>query len=180
MHLIILYGPPASGKLTIAKSVAKKTGFPLLHNHLVADFGNALFSYGTDEYVQLATKLRTMAVDAAIQGNLPGLIMTFAFGLETLGGKNDESVLRDIARRVQKHGGTVHFVHLVASESALIQRVGNADRKIFRKLTKTSILKTILHTFDVQRPISFAESLTLDTSQLSVTASVNKILARIS
>jgi replication-associated recombination protein RarA len=37
MKLILLYGPPAVGKLTIAKEIARLTGFKLFHAHLTSD-----------------------------------------------------------------------------------------------------------------------------------------------
>ncbi len=37
MKVIFLYGPPAVGKLTIAKVIAEKTGYKLLHNHLIVN-----------------------------------------------------------------------------------------------------------------------------------------------
>lgn len=176
MHLIILYGPPASGKLTIARELSKKTGFPLLHNHLIADFGNALFAFGTDEYVEFATTLRTMAIDAALKANTPGLIMTFAFGLETKGGKRDEAILKTISQRVKRHGGKTTFVHLTCDESVLFQRVTSESRKQFHKLSNPSILKKLLHMYNLERPISFAESLTIDTTKGSAKSCAEKII----
>jgi adenylate kinase family enzyme len=37
MKLIFIYGPPASGKLTIAEILSERTGIPLFHNHLSRD-----------------------------------------------------------------------------------------------------------------------------------------------
>jgi adenylate kinase family enzyme len=54
MNIVVLYGPPASGKLTVAKKLAALTGFTLLHNHLIADLASSLFPYGTREYSNLA------------------------------------------------------------------------------------------------------------------------------
>ena len=43
MKLILLYGPPAVGKLTIAKEIARLTGFKLFHAHLTSDLVEAIF-----------------------------------------------------------------------------------------------------------------------------------------
>lgn len=37
MKLLFIYGPPASGKLTVAREPAALTGYRLFHNHLVVD-----------------------------------------------------------------------------------------------------------------------------------------------
>ncbi len=176
MRLLVLYGPPASGKLTVAKSVAKASGYPLFHNHLVADFASALFAYGTDGYAAFSEKLRTMAVDAAIKASHPGLIMTFAYGVETAGGKRDDAVLKSIANRVTRAGGTVLFVRLTCDDADLLKRVGRSDRKEFHKLTKPAILKRILRDYRVKDAVSFAESLVIDTGRLSPAAAAKCIL----
>jgi hypothetical protein len=35
--LVYIYGPPASGKLTIAGRLSELTGIPLFHNHLTVN-----------------------------------------------------------------------------------------------------------------------------------------------
>jgi len=37
MKLVFIYGPPASGKLTVARELATLTGYRLFHNHLIVD-----------------------------------------------------------------------------------------------------------------------------------------------
>ena len=37
MKLVILYGPPGVGKLTVGRELAARTGFKLFHNHLTVD-----------------------------------------------------------------------------------------------------------------------------------------------
>ena len=50
MKLILLYGPPAVGKLTIAKELARLTGFKLFHAHLTSDVVEAIFPRGTPRF----------------------------------------------------------------------------------------------------------------------------------
>ena len=45
MKLIVLYGPPAAGKYTIAKAVAEKTGYKLFHNYLTVDLLKSVIRY---------------------------------------------------------------------------------------------------------------------------------------
>lgn len=44
MKFIMLYGPPASGKLTIAKELQSLSGYNLFHNHLLVDLLDAVDS----------------------------------------------------------------------------------------------------------------------------------------
>ena len=53
MILVFLYGPVASGKLTIARELAARTGFALFHNHLVVDAVMAVFPFGSESFVRL-------------------------------------------------------------------------------------------------------------------------------
>lgn len=180
MRLIVLYGPPASGKLTVAKALANINKYPLLHNHLVADFANTLFDFGTDEYVKLASELRSRAVDAALKAKLPGLIMTFAYGLETKEGEKDDIVLKTIAARVKRCGGTVHFVRLTCDLTELVKRVDRKDRKEFHKLTKPSVLKHILTKLPkTKEAIPFTDSLLIDTQQLTPLEAAKRIMRSI-
>lgn len=180
MKLIIIYGPPASGKLTIAKALAQATDAPLFHNHLVADFAHSFFQFGTKEFIRLAKKLRMLGVATALDAKIPKLIMTFAYGLETGSGAGDDAVLKTIMQKVSTRGGSVLFVQLVCKEGTLLKRVGRADRKKFHKLTSRSVLKNIL--LDVkktQEAIAFVQSITIDTDQLSPEQAVQKILSNI-
>lgn len=56
MKLIVLYGPPAAGKYTIAKAVAEKTGYKLFHNHLTVDLLKSVFEFGTPDFFGLVKK----------------------------------------------------------------------------------------------------------------------------
>src|SRR5207249_6103945 len=50
MRLVFIYGPPASGKLTVATELAKLTGFKLFHNHVSIQFVQSIFEFGTKTF----------------------------------------------------------------------------------------------------------------------------------
>lgn len=77
MRLIFLHGPVASGKLTIAKELAARTGLPLFHNHLVVDTLLSVFAFGSAAFVQLREAMWSQVFDAAMAEHR-SLIFTFA------------------------------------------------------------------------------------------------------
>ncbi|MBP9762561.1 AAA family ATPase [Patescibacteria group bacterium] len=176
MNLVILYGPPASGKLTVAQALVKKTGYALLHNHLIADFASALFPYGTEAYANFSEELRVRAIKKAIEQKLPGLIMTFAYGLETKDGLRDNIVLKELSRIVGKADGKTTFVRLYADHSTLIERIGLPSRHQHKKLTNKKILVRLLKNYRLEDVVPFAESLSLQTDQRSALQSTKEII----
>jgi hypothetical protein len=69
MKLILLYGPPAVGKLTIAKEIARLTGFKVFHAHLTVDLVASIFPRGTPAYLKLVWDIRfAVFAEAARRG----------------------------------------------------------------------------------------------------------------
>jgi cytidylate kinase len=77
VRLVFLHGPVASGKLTIGRLLAERTGYALFHNHLIVDAVGAVFPFGSEAFVRLRERfwLETMAEAAAARRSL---IFTFA------------------------------------------------------------------------------------------------------
>jgi shikimate kinase len=42
MPIVFIYGPPAAGKLTVAKELSAVTGYKLFDNHVTIDWGEAV------------------------------------------------------------------------------------------------------------------------------------------
>src|SRR5438128_11279342 len=80
MKLILLYGPPAVGKLTIAKEIARLTGFKLFHVHLTADLVEPIFPRGTPSFPKLVWDIRYAVFAEAARANIDGLIFTMVYG----------------------------------------------------------------------------------------------------
>lgn len=163
MNLVIFYGPPASGKLTVARALAEKVYYPILHNHLTADLASSLFPFGTREYSDLVWKIRFTCLRAAFVSKIPGLIITMTYGVETFEGKEDDAMVRQILKEAGKFRVEVLFVRLACSEEELARRVKSRSRLKFRKLSGVKDLTKILHDYPVQKAIPFVKSLVINT-----------------
>jgi hypothetical protein len=79
MKLMLLYGPPAVGKLTIAKEIARLTGFKVFHNHLTVNVVAAIFPRGTPAYRRLLWDIRYVVFAEAARANIEGLLFTVLY-----------------------------------------------------------------------------------------------------
>lgn len=128
MKLVFLHGAPAVGKLTVARELARLTGFRLFHNHLTVDLVSSLFFFGSEPFVLLREQIWLAAFAEAARNNV-SLIFTF----------NPERTVRerfvqDTLDVVSSAGGEVVFVELTCTEEELERRIEDASRKEFGKL----------------------------------------------
>src|SRR5580658_6923625 len=111
MKLLILYGRPAVGKLTVARAVATLTGARLFHNHLTVNLALSVYDFGTPGFIELREQIWKAVFSRALADRLPLLIFTF----------NPENTVPqqfvdNLFAAVRSGGGEVIPVELVASE----------------------------------------------------------------
>ncbi len=134
MKVIFIYGPPAVGKLTVAKALADLTGFKLLHNHLTVDVVTAIFEHGSEPYYRLVRKMRFMMIEEAAQASIDGMIMTYVYGTAR------RAVVEQYEDVVKDNGGEMCWVRLYCDEATLIERVANEDRSQYGKISSAEKL----------------------------------------
>lgn len=156
MKLIFIWGPAASGKLTIARALAKLTGLPVFHNHLVVDALLERLSFGDPEFVRLRESMWMAGFETASTGDR-SMIFTFA---------PEPTVQPGFPERVQalvgEHGGQVKFVRLVLSADEQERRIGNDSRKEFRKLVSLDLLRELRSSFQACEAEMPAADLVID------------------
>lgn len=124
--LIVITGPPASGKAAIGTALAELTGFSLFHNHMTGEPVAALFGWGTKSYSQVATELRLFLFARALELQTPkGIIFTFVWAFNLA---SDNQFVADIVTLFQSKGRQVRFVELLASRETRIAREGTPLR----------------------------------------------------
>ena len=130
MRIIVLYGLPGVGKLTVARGLARLRGYRVFHNHLVFDAVEALFPFGSPSFVELRDRLWLELLERAIRENGGDVIFTIARD-QTL----DAGFLPRFAVALSKAGADVFCIELTCRLPDHEHRVVSADRSNFGKVT---------------------------------------------
>ena len=162
MKLIIIYGPPAVGKLTVAKALAKATGFKLLHNHLVSDLVLAIFDRNTSTAINLNAYIKILIFKAAAKRKQNGIITTFLYDSHK---KNQiERWCESCFKIMHKYKAEVFLVRLSCDIETLKLRVVDPSRITTKKITSAEKLLQVIKDEDSFGEISknIAESLHIE------------------
>ena len=101
MTLVVLYGAPGAGKLTVARALGTLTGFKVFHNHLSLDLVKAVFDFPTPPFLALMERIRLATFEAAAREGVPGLIFTFVYAAP-----EDDAFVKRMIDAVEGAGGT--------------------------------------------------------------------------
>ncbi len=162
MKLIFIYGPPAAGKLTIAKEIEKITGYKLLHNHMVRDIVDAIIDKNSPLFSPVKNKMYLHLLTLAARVKTPGIIFTFYYNHP-----RSEKFVKQLVRNVEIHGGKVYFVRIFCEEGELFRRVSNNSRKKFKKITTQKYLKSIYDRDNFYFRIPYVRNLEIDNTKVS-------------
>ena len=168
MKVIFLYGPPASGKLTIAKKLAEKTGISLFHNHLTFDLAEVLHEPFTQPFCDYCADLRLDVFGDAKLAH-QDLIFTFFYIPP-----DDDHFVNKIIHIAGEDN--VKFVKIEASSDTLLDRVENKDRAKYSKINGKSVLTRYLKENNWSESIEKTNSLIINTDNLTPDDAVQKII----
>lgn len=177
-RLVYLYGPPAVGKLTVAKQLQERTGIRLFHNHLTVDALVSVFDFGSPPFSELLHRVRLDVFATAARTGVDVLFTNNSAWAVDDGRAKFAAFAGTVRRTVEDSGGVVHFVRLVAPLNVLLERVANESRRAHGKLLDPARLEQILEVHD-DRSLH-DDDLVIDTSAddpIAAAAQIAKILA---
>lgn len=123
--LLILFGPPAVGKMTVGKELSALTGMKLFHNHMTIELVLPFFEFGSPPYWRLVKTFRQMIMEEVAQSDLPGLIFTYVWALDQ---ESDHQFLQRVVDIFRQHGAAIYFVELQATLEERLARNKTAFR----------------------------------------------------
>jgi predicted kinase len=165
LMLVYLYGPPASGKLTIAGRLAELSGYRLFHNHLTVNAVRSVFDFGTEPFNHLVRKLRLDVFEAAAKAGID-VIFTNNSAWGGPDGRAQFAAFADSARRLTEAGGSsAFFVRITAPLAVLEERVADESRRAHGKLLDAERLRDMVA--DLDDSCLYPGDLTIDTSQVT-------------
>lgn len=180
--VIILYGPIAVGKLTVANILAKKLGYVVAHNHALNDAVTDIFPRESKEYGKVIQKMRTTFFREIMQTGTD-FIVTHCYAHDYVSpatGLLDPVYVQKQKQRLTRYGARVCVVHLRADPDILIQRVQGESRKQWKKLTDIKKMKQAMREKDWQTSAPVQGQLIIDTTDLKPEKTAEMIIKHFS
>lgn len=119
MTLVIIFGPPAVGKMTVGLELERLTGFRLFHNHMTIDPVIRLFPFDSAPFRRLVTEFRRRIFEEYAATDASGLIFTFVWAI---GDPQDAAFVERTIKTFTDCGGRVYFVELEATQAERLRR----------------------------------------------------------
>ena len=138
MHFVVIFGPPAVGKMTVGYELAQLTGFKLFHNHMTIDLVLNFFPFGHPQFGKLVGEFRHRIFEAVAASDLPGLIFTYVWALND---PADKAGIDAYTALFRQQGGRVYFVELEAEQAERLKR-NSTEFRLAHKPSKRNVARS--------------------------------------
>jgi hypothetical protein len=135
MRLIIIFGPPAVGKMAVGRELAAATGLRLFHNHMALEPVLQLFPFDSPPFRRIVRSIRDQVFREVADSDLPGLIYTCMWDLDDA---EDRRYLDGVCALFEAKGATVHFVELYATLEERLRR-NRTEQRLSEKPSKRDV-----------------------------------------
>ena len=132
--LLVIFGPPAVGKMTVGRAVAAASDFRLFHNHLTIEPLLEVFDYGTPPFTRLLGEFRRRTIEEAAAAGTD-LVLTFVWGLQL---EDDAREVADYIRPYVERGAGVAFAELHAALDTRLER-NRTEHRLAEKRSKRDL-----------------------------------------
>ena len=117
-NLIVICGPQAVGKMTVAESLRDKIKYNMMINHDSIEVSDKIFGFATLAQREFNAVFREKAFALAVKHNVD-MIFTYVCAFEM---QEERDYLTGLANLFEENGGTFYFVELSADLETRIER----------------------------------------------------------
>ncbi len=117
-NLIVVSGPQAVGKMTVAEKLKEKLGYSLMINHDSIEVSIKIFENGSTAQRELNKIIRENVFDLAVKNNV-NMIFTFVTAYNM---QEDIDYLNGLKDKFESNGGNFYFVELFADVKTRLER----------------------------------------------------------
>jgi hypothetical protein len=172
VKIVLLYGAPAVGKLTVARELGRITKLKVFHNHLTIDVARAIFDFGSPPFSRLLHRLRLDVIEEAAVQNVDLAITVTYHHSESM-----EAYAKASLQESEAFGARICLVHLTCTQEALEERVTGADRVAMDKLHSVEALNIFMRDKDYESGLPAPETLRIDNTHLAPDVVARQIAA---
>ena len=180
-NLIVVSGPQAVGKMTVAEALRDKLRYHMMMNHDSIELSDRIFGFGMPAQKEFNGAIRESAFALAVKYNVD-LIFTFVCAFDM---QEDVAYLRALEAQFTESGGTFYFVELSASLETRLFR-NETPHRMEMKPTKRNTewsRRDILETAERYKlntdagEALFAHHLKIDNTHLSPDEVADRVIA---
>jgi len=138
VNFVVIFGPPAVGKMTVGDELAKLTGMKVFHNHMTIDLILEFFPYGHEKFSKLVSEFRQRIFEEVARSDLPGMIFTYVWAFDLPGDKEQIDSYSEIFKQ---QGADVYFVELEADLDQRLER-NKSEFRLSKKSSKRDTFRS--------------------------------------
>lgn len=133
-NLVIICGPQAVGKMTVAESLRDKIKYNLMMNHDSIEVSDKIFGFATPAQKEFNAIFREKAFETAVKHGVD-MLFTYVCAFEM---QEEREYLCGLADLFQKSGGEFYFVELSADIETRLKR-NETPHRMERKASKRDV-----------------------------------------
>lgn len=133
-NLIVICGPQAVGKMTVAESLRDKLHYNLMTNHDSLETSDRIFGFGTPAQWAFNAAFREKAFEIAVEHDVD-LLFTYVCAFDV---PKEIEYLTGLCRLFTSHGGGFYFVELCADLETRLKR-NETPHRLERKPSKRDV-----------------------------------------
>jgi hypothetical protein len=182
--IVVIVGPPAVGKMAVGRELERRTGIPLLHNHMTIDLVLPFFEFGSEPFSRLVGGFRKSIINEVAASDHAGLIFTYVWAFDQI---SDLSSVEKLLEPFVSGGGRGVFVELYAPLEIRLER-NDTPLRLLEKPSKRDVAASRARLIDIDTrhrmnsdgDFPYEDHLLVDTTKLSVEQTADLVIEHFS